>query len=101
MELGEDSRNVARVHLHAYVGFLQKDGCIGSLSHVKVPKTALVFGGCTPFAVPTRGPKGRRMQESIGRGMYYVAGAKATCMFQYTDLEPIKDSKMNHIQTDM
>ena len=92
MELGEDSRAAARVHLHAYVGFLQKDGGIGSMRTVRVPRMALVFCGCKPFVVATRGHKGRRMHETVGRGFYYVIGPKSTCMLRYTDLEPIKDS---------
>ena len=93
MELGEETRSVARVHLHAYVGFLQKDGGIGSMRTLKVPRTALVWSGCTPFVVATRGQRNRRMHETVARGMYYVVGPKATCMLRYTDLEPIKDSK--------
>ena len=97
MELGEDAdaRSVSRVHLHAYVGFLEKDGGIGGMRTVKFPKTAVVFSASTPFVVATRGHKGRRMHEAVGRGMYYVVGPKATSMLRYTDLEPIKESKIS------
>ena len=91
MELGEHSEKVARVHLHAYVGFLGKDSGITGLRPIKVTKDKLTFGGCVPFLVPTRGRMGRRLHEAVCQGMYYVVGPKLTGMLRYTDLEPIQE----------
>ena len=43
MELGEDSRFAARVHLHAYIGFLQKDGATAGLRSAKVRQSDVIF----------------------------------------------------------
>ena len=91
MELGEDSRFSARVHLHAYIGFLQKDGGTSGLKSVRVKVSDLNFYGSVPFIVPSKGRHGRRLHDAIGQGMYYVAGPKSSCMLRFTDLEPIKD----------
>ena len=93
MELGDDSTFAARVHLHAYVGFLQKDSGIAAMYGVKVPSSALIFCNMKPYTVATRGLKGRRLHDAVGQGMYYVTGPKSTGMLRYTDLEPIKETK--------
>ena len=95
MELGEDSRFAARVHLHAYIGFLQKDGGTAGMRSVKVRKSDLMFCGSTPFVVATRGRHGKRSHEAVAQGMYYVAGPKSTCMLRFTDLEPIEEVKFS------
>ena len=95
MELGEDSRFAARVHLHAYIGFLQKDGAAAGLRSVKVRKSDLIFCGSTPYVVATKGRNGKRLHEAVAQGMYYVAGPKSTCMLRFTDLEPIEEVKIS------
>ena len=92
MEMGDEGRFAASVHVHAYLGFLRKDGAVHGMHHVRVPLCAMVFCGTQPFIVSTRGHKGRRLHDAVGQGMYYVAGPKSTGVYRYTDLEPIEDA---------
>ena len=91
MEMGDNARFPARVHCHAYIGFLKKDSTLTFAKQVCVPASELVFCNLKPYAVLTRGLRGRRLQDAVAQGMHYVAGSKASTLFKATDLEPIKD----------
>ena len=90
MEMGDHARFAASVHLHAYVGFLQRDGGIGGIHPVSLSLASLTFCNMKPHYVATRGFKGRRLQDAISQGMYYVCGPKLTNVMRFTDLEPVE-----------
>ena len=91
VEMGDQSRFVAQVHCHAYIGFLRKDCMLSFAKQVLIPRSDLVFCNVKPYVVATRNLRGRRLHEAVSQAMHYVVGPKSSCIFRVTDLEPIQD----------
>jgi hypothetical protein len=91
MEMGDQSRFVAQVHCHAYIGFLRKDCMLSFAKQALIPRSDLVFCNVKPYVVATRNLRGRRLHEAVSQAMHYVVGPKSSCIFRVTDLEPVQD----------
>ena len=98
MEHGGCSKHPARIHFHAFAGVDISRG-FGIMTPPKaatVDKESLTWEGCSPPFV--RFSQFKKISpsvvvNSISTALYYVAGAKASCIFSDASVWPFKDGR--------